>query len=216
MGRSSGIGVHQTLRTTGRQIVGQSRYPSRENDYSQAIKSLLNLTNSQQRKTILQRVLGEPIEYEPRQRRDLDMIFIAANARQARLIKPQLKFHRAQNLPVYATSHISSSEINRDKDRDLDEIRFVDAPWMLERGNNPEFASINQLWPDSVQRFGRLYALGMDAYRIIPSLRRLLIKPESVVFNTGELTVESSGRVKRALILATYQRGLPQGISPSQ
>lgn len=194
----------------GGRIVGQSRYPARQNDYSQAIRNLLNLTYSQQRKTILQRTLGEEIAYEPRRRQDIDMIFIAANSRQARQIKPQLKFHRAQELPVYATSHISTSEIDSTKDRDLDDILFVDAPWMLNRDNNPEFAAISELWPDGVQRFGRLYALGMDAYRIIPSLRRLLIKPEeSRVFNTGELTVESTGRVRRSLVLATYRRGLP-------
>ncbi len=198
----------------GGQIVGQSRYPARDNDYSQAIRNLLNLTNSEQRKSILQRTLGEEIGYEPRRRQDIDMIFIAANSRQARQIKPQLEFHRAQTLPVYATSHISSSEIDSVKDRDLDDILFVDAPWMLERTNNPEFASINELWPNSVQRFGRLYALGMDAYRIIPSLRRLLVKPEeSVVLNTGELTVEQTGWVRRSLVLATYQRGLPRDVS---
>ena len=86
---------------------------------------------------------------------DVDMVFIAANSRQARLIKPQLKFHRAQTLPVYATSRISSSSGNSDDDRDLDEILFVDIPWMLDNENNREYQQVRKLWPDASRRFSR-------------------------------------------------------------
>ena len=136
------------------------------------------------------------------------MIFIAANSRQARLIKPQLKFHHAQDLPVYATSHISSSNANPDDDRDLNEILFVDIPWMLDNRNNRDHKQISRLWPDSSQRFSRLFALGIDAYRMIPSLRRLMINPEeTALHNTGLLSVDKTGRVKRSLLMATYEKG---------
>ena len=137
------------------------------------------------------------------------MIFIAANSRQARLIKPQLKFHRAQNVPVYATSHISSSTGNADDDRDLNEILFVDIPWMLDNRGNYDHQQIARLWPDASKRFSRLFALGIDAYRMIPSLRRLMINPtESIPHNTGSLSVDKYGRVRRALLMATYKNGL--------
>lgn len=136
------------------------------------------------------------------------MIFIAANSRQARLIKPQLKFHHAQDLPVYATSHISSSTGNPDDDRDLNEILFVDIPWMLNNRNIPDHKQISRLWPDSSQRFSRLFALGIDAYRMIPSLRRLMINPEeSLMHHTGQLSVDKTGRIKRSLLMATYENG---------
>ena len=136
------------------------------------------------------------------------MIFIAANSRQARLIKPQLKFHHAQDLPVYATSHISSSIGNPDDDRDLNEILFVDIPWMLNNRDNPDHKQVGQLWPDSSQRFSRLFALGIDAYRMIPSLRRLMINPEeSLAHNTGQLSVDKNGRIHRSLLMATYKNG---------
>ena len=192
----------------GGRVVDSSVYPAKNNDYSAAIKDLLNLTSSNHRRSILQQVIGEEVRFEARRRQDIDMIFIAANSRQARLIKPQLKFHRAQDLPVYATSHISSSNANPDDDRDLDEILFVDIPWMLDNRGNRDHQQISRLWPDDSQRFSRLFALGIDAYRMIPSLRRLMINPgESVSQNTGLLSVDKYGRIKRALMMATYEKG---------
>ena len=211
----------------GGHVVGSSVYPSKANDYSAAIKNLLNLTTSNHRKSILQQVIKQQVQFDARRRQDVDMIFIAANSRQARLIKPQLKFHHAQDLPVYATSHISSSSANPDDDRDLNEILFVDIPWMLNNRNNPDHKQIGRLWPDSSQRFSRLFALGIDAYRMIPSLRRLMINPEeSLTHNTGVLTVDKNGRIKRSLLMATYENGraklletpdlqkLPKGLPP--
>ncbi|MDH3218614.1 MAG: penicillin-binding protein activator [Gammaproteobacteria bacterium] len=193
----------------GGNVVGSTVYPSKMNDYSAAIMNLLNLTSSEHRKSILQQVIKEQVQFDPRRRQDVDMIFIAANSRQARLIKPQLKFHHAQDLPVYATSHISSSSANPDDDRDLNEILFVDIPWMLSNRDNPDHREISRLWPDSSQRFSRLFALGIDAYRMIPSLRRLMINPEeSLLFNTGKLSVDKFGRVKRSLLMATYENGI--------
>ena len=127
----------------GGHVVGSNVYPAKKNDYSAAITNLLNLTTSNHRKSILQQVIKEQVKFEARRRQDVDMIFIAANSRQARLIKPQLKFHHAQDLPVYATSHISSSNAKPDDDRDLNEILFVDIPWMLDNRNNPDYRQIS-------------------------------------------------------------------------
>ena len=198
----------QRFEALGGRVVGTAAYPSRNNDFSQAIKNLLNLTTSEHRKSILQQVIKQQVEFEARRRQDVDMIFIAANSRQARLIKPQLKFHHAQDLPVYATSHISSSTTSIDDDRDLEEILFVDIPWMLHSDSNPDYRRVASLWPESSQRFSRLFALGIDAYRMIPSLRRLMINPEeTVAHNTGVLSVDSNGRVRRSLLMATYEKG---------
>ena len=192
----------------GGRVVGAEVYPSRNNDYSNS-KNLLNLTSSNQRHKIIQQVIGEQAQFNPRRRQDIDMIFIAGNTRQARLIKPQLKFHHAQDLPVYATSHIASTTQDADKDRDLDEIQFVDIPWMLNQEKNRDYAEISKLWPDQSSRFSRLFALGIDAYRLIPSLRRLMINPdESISHNTGVLSVDKNGRIHRRLLMATYEKGL--------
>ena len=143
------------------------------------------------------------------------MIFIAANSRQARLIKPQLKFHHAQDLPVYATSHISSSVPDADKDRDLNQILYVDTPWMLAQEGNIDHTAVARLWPESSQRFSRLFALGIDAYRLIPSLRRLMLNPvETLDAHSGRLSVDKFGRIRRSLMLATYQSGVARRLEP--
>ena len=192
----------------GGHVVGSNIYPARKNDYSTAITILLNLTTSNHRRSILQQTIKEQVKFEARRRQDVDMIFIAANSRQARLIKPQLKFHHAQDLPVYATSHISTSNGKPADDRDLDEILFVDIPWMLDNRNNADYRQISTYWPDDSQRFSRLFALGIDAYRMIPSLRRLMINPEEKLqHHTGLLSVDNTGRVKRSLLMATYENG---------
>ncbi len=207
----------ERFESLGGQVVGAEVYPAKKNDYSNAIKRLLNLTSSNQRHQIIQQVIGEQVKFDSRRRQDIDMIFIAANTRQARLIKPQLKFHHAQGVPVFATSHISSSNRNADNDRDLDEIQFVDIPWMLNQKSNRDYAQIRKLWPGGSSRFSRLFALGIDAYRLIPSLRRLMIHPEeSASHQTGQLSVDRNGRVRRQLLMATYEKGLARLLEPPE
>ena len=209
---SWGQRLHQAFKlrfeSLGGFVVDSETYPSRKSDYSVSIKKLLNVSTSNLRKSMIQQVIGQAVEFNPRRRQDVDMIFVAANSRQARLIKPQLKFHHAQELPVYATSHISSSDANAEDDRDLNGILFVDIPWMLDNKNNLDHQNISALWPNSSKRLSRLFAFGVDAYRLIPSLRRLMINPQdSVLKHTGTLSVSSKGRVKRSLLMATYKNG---------
>ncbi len=200
----------------GGQVVDTARYPSRKNDYSPSIKQLLNLNSSNRRHSILQQVTAEKSEFIPRRRQDVDMIFITGNPRQARLIKPQLKFHHAKGLKVYATSSISSSISNPDADRDLNEILFVDTPWALTSNTNADFSNIKKLWPKQSERYARFFALGIDAYNLIPSLRRLLINPEEkMAMNTGSITVDKNGRIHRELIMATYLKGRAEVLKQS-
>jgi len=211
--------LHQAFKSQfealGGLVVGSETYPSQKSDYSVSIKKLLNLTTSNLRKSMIQQVIGQPVKFDPRRRQDVDMIFIAANSRQARLIKPQLKFHHAQGLPIYATSHISSSDANINDDRDLNGILFTDIPWILENKNNLDHQNISKLWPDSSDRFSRLFALGIDAYQLIPSLYRLKINPQmSILQHTGVLTVDNKGRVKRSLLMATYKKGSAELVKP--
>jgi uncharacterized protein len=200
----------------GGQVVDSARYPASKNDYSSTIKNLLNIKDSDSRHAILDRVLRQKSEFIPRRRQDVDMIFISGNPRQARLIKPQLKFHHAKDLQVYATSSISSSTPAPDADRDLDEIQFVDTPWALQSEQNPDFAGISKLWPAQSQRYAKFIALGIDAYKMIPSLRRLMLKQiPPLALNTGNITIDNKGRIHRELLLATYRRGRAEVIKQS-
>lgn len=192
----------------GGRVVGSARYPSSKNDYSIAIKRLLHINSSLRRHSILDQVTGQKSEFIPRRRKDVDLVFMAGNPRQARLIKPQLKFHHAIDLPVYATSSISSSINKPDADRDLDSTIFVDTPWALDNEKNSDFQQIQKLWPNKSKRYSKFFALGIDAYKLIPSLRRLLVNPEEKIpLNSGTITVDNNGRIHRELLFATYKNG---------
>lgn len=200
----------------GGQVVDSARYPAANNDYSSTIKNLLNIKDSDSRHAILDRVLNQSSEFIPRRRQDVDMIFITGNPRQARLIKPQLKFHHAKDLQVYATSSISSSTSTPDTDRDLDEIQFVDTPWALQSAQNPDFASISKQWPAQSQRYAKFIALGIDAYKLIPALRRLMLHQiPALPLNTGSITLDKKGRIHRELLLATFKKGRAEVIKQS-
>ncbi len=194
----------------GGSVLSESRYQAKSNDYGFAIKKMLNLTQSKQRHSIIQTVIGEKAEFQPRRRKDIDMIFIGANARQARIIKPQLKFHYAQDIQVYATSHIANSNAKKsaDRDRDLNGVYYVDMPWTLKSQEYVETKDTSNYWPTLNKSHGKLFALGIDTYRLIPQLKRLMLNPEeSMQGLTGNLSIDEQGRVHRQLLLATYKKG---------
>lgn len=209
-GRRLNSAFKERFELLGGSVYSESRYPAQSNDYGHAIKDLLNLTQSKARHRIIQAVIGKKSEFQPRRRQDIDMIFMGANARQARIIKPQLKFHYAQNIQVYATSHIANSNAKKsaDRDRDLNGVYYVDMPWALKSNDLIATKDVQKLWPTLNKSYGRLFAMGIDAYRLIPQLKRLKLNPdESFKGLTGNLTVDEQGRVHRDLLLATYQKG---------
>ncbi len=101
-------GFRSHYETLGGVVLESSRYNSEASDYGRPIQMLLNLDSSYARERRLQNTIGRDVRFEPRRRQDIEVIFMAAMPRQARLLEPQLEFHRAGDLPVYATSHVFS------------------------------------------------------------------------------------------------------------
>lgn len=197
-------------------VVEKQTYNIKKNDYAVPIKKLLNIDISESRHKKLKRVLREKILYEPRRRKDVDFIFMAAFSRQGRLIRPQLKFHRASNIPVYATSHVFSGTIKPNMDRDMNGVKFSDMPWTLlsETTTNDYKQQIETIWPNSAKRYMRLYALGIDAYRVIPELNRLRRNRfASFQGETGTLFLDIDNRLQRRLLWAQFYRGKPKILS---
>ncbi len=199
-------------RLGGTLIVSQS-YAWKASEYSQPIKDLLNITQSQERKNNLQGKLKTKLVFEPRARTDLDFIFLAADSRRGRLIKPQLNYFRTARLPVYSTSHIFHGKADAANDTDLNGIIFGDMPWMLigdKRMQNLR-KKLHADWPSARSPFDRLFALGVDSYAVIPHLNRIASQ-ESVRFNgvTSGLSIDQHGRIHRQLLWARFRRGVPR------
>jgi outer membrane PBP1 activator LpoA protein len=194
-------------------VLTAQAYPPEQGDYSDTIKNLLNITQSEQRKETLEGVLKAKLKFEPRPREDVDFIFLAADAKRARLIKPQLNYNRALRLPVYATSHVFTGQGNPVLDVDLDGIMFGDMPWMLVGDGKVQDLrqQLQHDWPYAHSPLDRLYALGVDAYAIIPQLSRISSE-NSVHFSgvTSGLSLERGGRFHRQLLWAEFRKGVPQ------
>lgn len=192
-------------------VVADSRYNADSNDFSGAIKGLLNIDDSEFRKRRLQQLVGQSVEFIPRRRQDIDFVFLAAFPQQARLMRPQLKFHHAGDLPILATSHLYSGVIDRDADRDMDDITFCDMPWTLD-AQSPQQAlrKIAELKAHRGQ-LQRLVALGIDAYQLVSLVPMLESHPyERYRGETGGLHVAPDHRILRQLLWARFERGQPK------
>ena len=193
----------------GGQLLGFKGYDLQGQDFSGAITALLELDQSNQRRRRLSANLGKPLEFQPRRRQDVDMILLAAEAQAARLLRPQLRFHYAQDLPTYATSDVYSPG-DRGNNNDLSGIRFPDLPWLVEpdaAGTNLR-SMIEAYWPQSGPRLIRLYAMGHDAYRLIPLLynrgEEQALRMDGL---SGRLSMDAAGRIHRELAFAQFRAG---------
>jgi outer membrane PBP1 activator LpoA protein len=151
----------------------------------------------------------------PSDRSAADFVFMAAFPRQAVEMPPLLKFQLAGNLPVYTTSHSYTNALDSAARRDLQDVVLCDMPWMsLQDNPDPELQrSLEAAWPQAGGSLARLYALGVDAYALIPELTRLQSSPSETYRGvTGTLSLDSARHVRRQLVCARFAEwGHPDG-----
>jgi outer membrane PBP1 activator LpoA protein len=197
----------------GGTVLATEAYENPKGDYSESIKKLLNIVQSEQRREDLQTRLRQKLQFEPRPRQDIDFIFLVADPRRGRLIKPQLNFYRASRVPVYATSHIFSGKSDPVQDLDLDGVLFADMPWMLIGDGQLQLLreSLQREWPHAQSDLDRLYALGVDSYALLPHLSRVSADPSARFAGvTSALSLDTHGRVQRGLTWAQFRKGQPR------
>ena len=202
----------QRWQELGGTIKSYVRLAAGTEDYSEPVRQLLNIDQSIARAKQLIATLSRPVISEPRFRRDADMIFLAATPDIARQLVPQFRFYRADSIPTYSLSSIYSGVFNKQVNRDIDNIIFSDMPWLLstEYEYSPMQQSLNRTWTQNESPYRRLYALGVDAYQIIPELGRLLARDEIYNGKTGKLSITSKGIVHRKSVWAQFIDGEPQ------
>lgn len=197
----------------GGAVVSYQTYNAAKNDYSNAIRSLLNIDQSRRRSRAMSSLLNQNIKYTPRRRQDIDFIFLAAYPRQARQIRPQLKFYHATTVPVYATSHVFTGNLNPERDRDMNGLMFGDMPWVLTDGTTHRSlrTEISPYISKSGNRLQRLYALGIDSFNIITTLAPLRQYPyQRYDGETGSLSLDAKLRVHRQLTWVKFRSGRPR------
>ncbi|MDH5302339.1 MAG: penicillin-binding protein activator [Gammaproteobacteria bacterium] len=205
----------QRWQELGGKLVATQTYDGKQTDFSDSITAMLDLDDSRTRNNKLRNTLGEKLDFEPRRREDIDLIFMAAFPRQARLIPPQLKFHHGGDIPVYSTSHVYTGKPNRNDDRDLNDVMFTDMPWTLPGSNRAAlYDTLQKTWPTELAQNSRLYALGVDAYNVLYYLNWLRTNPNATLnAATGTLSINNKNQVRRSLVWARFNNGWPELIS---
>jgi outer membrane PBP1 activator LpoA protein len=184
---------------------------SGDSDYAEVIKRLMAIDSSEARAERLLDILPRSnMEFTPRRRTDIEFIFLIANPRQGRQIKPTLAFYFAENIPVYSLPSIYSGTENQSENRDLDGIIFTDAPWLLSP-SDPLKTEIAESLRQAQGPQQRLRAMGIDSFRLYPRLKQMTTrKIESLAGTTGTLRMEDNQRIHRILEIAEFKDGLAE------
>lgn len=176
-----------------------------QHDFSAQLRKTLGLIESQLRAKNLQNFLKINLHSEEVVRSDVDALFLAARPDFARLMVPQLKFHRASDVPVYASSHVFNGLNNEQHNRDLQGVQFVISP--IEMPNSHLIETI----PFELSRVNdskKLFALGFDAYQLISRLEWMSRVNTGVIDGlTGKISLNFDGQFRRGLQWAQYNNG---------
>jgi len=197
----------------GGKLLDYRYYDPRSVDHSATIQALLLIDESKSRHQRLSANLGEKITFEPRLREDVDLIFLAARSEAGKALRPQLRFHFAGNIPTYATSAIFQEGSRNNSD--LNGIMLTQIPWIIQPDDETSDlkAVIADHWPAQAVRRARFYAMGYDAYQLMPLLYgQAQFGNRKVPGLTGELSMDSDGRIHRQLPWARMIRGRPVAI----
>lgn len=194
LGQRLGAGLKTQFAAAGGQVQA-TVYFDRGPLMAGAIQEGLGLAESRRRFEAVQALVGGKLAFEPRRRGDIDAVFLSASPEEARQLKPLLDFYNARELPVYASQRLYAGDPTAD--RDLDGVAFPDQPWLI--GQSPELTALReqmraQLPTALDKRLGRLFALGFDAYLLIPELHRLHNEAGYRLAGlTGELAMTGNG-----------------------
>lgn len=138
-----------------------------------------------------------------------EAVFLALNSEASRAARPYLSGAFA----VYATSHSIDARAEASVNVDLEGVRYVDMPWFVQPDHLAVMAypaPVNLLPPEQE----RLYALGIDAYRVGLVVARG--EPGEPVIDgvTGTLRIGRDRRVARTLVPARMDAGRPVPLKP--
>lgn len=193
----------------GGNMIASENYDPASSDFATPLRKLLGITEPASRSRTTK-------SDAPKRRQDMDFIFLSAFTQQARQIRPHLLFFYAGDVPVYTTSHVYTGKLDKNADTDLNGLMFSDMPWVLDAESpQPLQRAITRLWPQTAEPFKRLYALGVDAYNLIPLLPRMSTdSSERMTGETGKLGMDKTQRIHRTLRWARFVEGEPMMIEP--
>ena len=132
-----------------------------------------------------------------------DVAFLAVNAPRARFIRAYL----GTQFPIYATSLVYASSADKLELYDLDGVRFMDMPWLLQEDHPAVMTYLRAPLESSALDEERFYALGIDAFRITQSLLENSTEVPPIDGVTGMITLDERQRFTHQLTPAFFSYG---------
>lgn len=182
-------------------------------DMQKDLKTSLDIDVSTARIRNLEAQISQKIKTENRNRRDIDMIFIAAPSQYTRLIKPFIDVNTStysDTIPMFASSLSHKGATEDAEIRDLSGLTFSEIPWLLESQaqNKTQYTISDQLWPNRPESLQRIFALGFDSLQIMPKLELMRDLPYLRHFGqTGELNMDKNNIISRSILWGQYNNG---------
>jgi len=170
-----------------------------------AIGDALGVQQSRDRISILERYLGQEMFSVTRNRKDIDAFVVFANAKQTELINPMIEASIStfsdDIQPVFASSRSYNHKLNKNSLRDLQNVIFIDMPWLLDDSINAQLLSqYETVFGDASTAQKRLFAFGYDALNLIGKIRPLQqVKGLLLPGLTGSLAINDKNQVTRTL-----------------
>jgi outer membrane PBP1 activator LpoA protein len=130
-----------------------------------------------------------------------DMVFLALDQPEARAVRPYV----SGALPVYATAMSVDPRADPAVNVDLQGVRYLDMPWFVQ----PDHAAV-MVYPvpkNLPAEQERLYALGIDAFRLALLLLRDPRETLTLDGVTGRITLAPGNTFVRALVPAEVDGG---------
>ncbi len=138
-----------------------------------------------------------------------DMVFLALDAPHAR----QVRGYLGTGAMIYATSQVFANLDDKLANFDLNGVRFLDMPWLLQP-DHPAVLAYPRPEPRATLEQERFYALGVDAYRLIQSLLRSAQSIEEPLDGiTGTLSAGADHVFQRELVPALFADGQAQALT---
>ncbi len=207
LGERMALAFGEEFLQENRELIAAVRYLESDNDHGPVIERMLKIDESKARKKRLENTLQMPLEFEAVRRNDIDMIFMAANAAQAKLIQPQLRFYDAGDIPVYATGRVYSGQPNPAQNQDLNGIRFPITPWQLEHASTSDMPELESIRGGNL---AALYTIGYDAWKLLPWLEIISRDPDfRFPGQSGVYRAGNNGNLRREPAWAVFRRGRP-------
>ena len=197
----------QELLAGGGELLATATIDASRTDFSGPVTELLGISDSTARFKRLEAARGTRLQFEPRRRGDIEFIFAPAQASTERLLRPQLRFHYAADIPTYATSDAFEPDVRANEE--LDGLMFPDMPWMLGGDLADAVRAVTRAaWPTGGPYRGRLFAFGFDAFRLAQALRRSGATANIGIEGlTGRLSLDADRRVRREIAWAQLHNG---------